>query len=84
MIAWRLCAVLALMSNVAGAAQWTVLPQVTLGANYQDNPKLVLKDAQAVGAASLDARAVLTAAGEATQFSATPRVSAIRYQDFAP
>lgn len=72
---------LALMSSAAGAAQWTITPHVAWGANYQDNPQLALQDSQATGAASLDARATLTRVAEATQFSAAPRISAVRYPE---
>ncbi len=83
MSAWRLCAVLTLMSNVANAAQWTLTPQVSLSADYQDNPQLLLKDERAVGVASVDAHAVLTAAAESAQFSAIPRMHTARYPDYS-
>ena len=83
MIARQWCAVLTLTSSVAGAAEWTVSPQISVSADYQDNPQLILKDAQEVGVVSLDARAVLAASAESAQLSATPRVHATRYPDYA-
>lgn len=75
-----MCAVLSLLMNsAADAAQWTATPAITWGVDYQDNPRLLLKDAQAVAAASLEVQTVLDATAESAQFSAAPRVRAVRY-----
>ncbi|MBI3774790.1 MAG: hypothetical protein HY273_04425 [Gammaproteobacteria bacterium] len=74
---------MSLMCGAANAAQWTLTPQVGLSADYQDNPQLLLKNAQAVGVASVDARAELAVDSDSTQFSATPHVHAVRYPDYA-
>lgn len=74
------------MATVGSGAQagvWSWLPSARLSGGYSDNVRLAVRDAEAASSATADLKASLLRQDDAFSASFTPRVLAIRYDDYA-
>lgn len=74
---------LTMAAGSAHAGVWSWLPSARLNAQYTDNVRLAVHDAEAASSATADLKTSLLRQDDAFSVGFTPRVVAVRYDDYA-